>query len=99
MRETLGQFGLIARAENAGEVSPQSAVSPCPLLHTGKQDDPHAEALVMRQDERACHVFVVLGQQVGAKTKSVFAEFQVIIAAGFEEVIDSWVLRRRIGRE
>ncbi len=53
MRETLGQFGLIARAENPGKVSPQSTVRPRPLFHTGKQDDPHAEALVMRQRDRA----------------------------------------------
>src|SRR5438093_517901 len=88
MLETLGQFGLIARAENPGKVSPQSTVRPRPLLHTGKQDDPHAEALVMRQRDRAGHVFVVLGQQVGARTKSGFAEFQVVVATGLEEVID-----------
>src|SRR5205823_5262933 len=52
-RETLGQFGLVARAENPGKVSPQSTVRPRPLLHTAKQDDPHAEALVMRQRDRA----------------------------------------------
>src|SRR5438093_10063752 len=87
-RETLGQFGLVAPAENPGKVSPQSIVRPRPLLHTGKQDDPHAEALVMRQRDRAGHVFVVLGQQVGARTKSGFAEFQVVVATGLEEVID-----------
>src|SRR5438094_5673703 len=99
MRETLGQFGLVARAENPGEVSAQSTVRPRPLLHTGEQDDPHAEPLVMRQRDCGGHVLVVLWQQVRARAKSGFAEFQVVIAAGFEEVIDSGVLRRRIGRK
>src|SRR2546430_13914442 len=99
MRETLGQFGLVARAENPGKVSAQSTVRPRPLLHTGEQDDPHAEPLVMRQRDRGGHVLVVLWQQVRARAKSGFAEFQVVIAAGFEEVIDSGVLRRRIGRK
>src|SRR6266699_666430 len=53
MRETLGQFGLVARAENPGKVSAQRTVRPRPLLHTGEQDDPHAEPLVMRQRDRA----------------------------------------------
>src|SRR5256885_4299809 len=99
MRETLGQFGLVARAENPGKVSTQRTVRPRPLLHTGEQDDPHAEPLVMRQRDRARHVFVVLRQQVGARAKSGFAEFQIVVATGLEEVVDSGGLRRRIGRK
>src|SRR5260370_3140907 len=93
IRQSLLYFVLIERAEGAGISTVSGSV---PLLHARKQDDSHSKAFLVRQADRTRHLLVVVGQKVRARAKARFAKFQIVVAAGFVEVVHSRVLGRRI---